>query len=225
MEGYAKLSSVISTDSEFAVYRKFGALNAQNLLYYQAELLGLEDDLNDIASKDRNSQDSEKREFAYDWAELSQAANGKNLQHEKFMKIRKTLREYSQHSTVRHSLWESRLMLQVADDCLIQQATIAKLERPSSYNLKMLRRWLDHSSYGNSFLYGLEKHAWDDQYKHDLISIPKSDTEANKDWLSRLFLGSLLDHYHKLVGRHYKVNYSDISPAEAYHSDITNQDY
>ena len=71
MEGYAKLSSVMSTDSEFAIYRKFGALNAQNLLYYQAELLGLEDDLNDIASKDRNSQDSEKREFAYNWAELS----------------------------------------------------------------------------------------------------------------------------------------------------------
>ena len=104
MEGYAKLSSVVSNDSEFAIYRKFGALNAQNLLYYQAELLGLEDDLNDIASKDRNSQDIEKREFAYNWAELSQAAAGKNLQNEKFMKIRKTLREYSQCSTVRYSL-------------------------------------------------------------------------------------------------------------------------
>ena len=50
MEGYAKLSSVMSNDSEFAIYRKFGALNIQNLLYYQAELLGLEDDLDDIAS-------------------------------------------------------------------------------------------------------------------------------------------------------------------------------
>jgi hypothetical protein len=33
MEGYAKLSSLMSTDAEFTVYRKFGALNAQNLLY------------------------------------------------------------------------------------------------------------------------------------------------------------------------------------------------
>lgn len=102
MEGYAKLSSVISTDSETAIYRKFGALNAQNLLYYQAELLDLEDDLNDIASKDRNSQDSEKREFAYNWAVLSHAADGKDLQLKKFMKIRKTLKEYSQHSTAHH---------------------------------------------------------------------------------------------------------------------------
>ena len=98
MEGYAKLSSLISTDPELAIFRKFGALNVQNLLYYQAELLGLEDDLNDIASRDRNSQDSEKRNFAYNWAELSQAADGKDLQLEKFMKIRKTLKEYSQHS-------------------------------------------------------------------------------------------------------------------------------
>ena len=103
MEGYAKLSSVMSTDSEFAIYRKFGALNAQNLLYYQAELLGLEDDLNDIASRDRNSQDSEKRNFAYNWAELNQAADGKDLQLEKFMKIRKTLKDYSQHSTACHT--------------------------------------------------------------------------------------------------------------------------
>ena len=89
----------------------------------------------------------------------------------------------------------------------------------------MLRRWLDHSSYGNSFLYGLEKHAWDDNHKHDLISIPKSDTEANKDLLSRLFLGSLVNQYHMLIGRHYKVSYSDISPAEAWHLGIANQDH
>ena len=102
MEGYAKLSSFMSRDSEFAIFRKFGALNAQNLLYYQAELLGLEDDLNYIASNDRISQDSEKREFAYNWAELSRAADGKDLQLEKFMKIRKALKEYSQRSTANH---------------------------------------------------------------------------------------------------------------------------
>ena len=97
----------MSTDSEFAIYRTFGALNAQNLLYYQAELLGLEDDLNDIASRDRISQDSEKREFAYNWAELSQATDGKDLQLEKFMKIRRTLKEYSQCSTAHH-IFESQ---------------------------------------------------------------------------------------------------------------------
>ena len=59
MEGYAKLSSLISTDSEFAMYRKFGALNAQNLLYYQAELISLEADLQELAESDRRSQDTD----------------------------------------------------------------------------------------------------------------------------------------------------------------------
>ena len=88
----------------------------------------------------------------------------------------------------------------------------------------MLRRWLDHSSYGNSFLYGLEKHTWDETYKHDFVSIPKSDTEANKDLLSRLFLGSLQDHYHKLLGRHYKVSGSHFFPAKACCLGNANQD-
>ena len=110
MEGYAKLSSLISTDPEFAIFRKFGALNAQNLLYYQAELLGLEDDLNDIASRDRISQDSKKREYAYNWAQLSLSVDGKDLQLEIFMKIRKTLKAYSKHFTSTY-LWEPRLML------------------------------------------------------------------------------------------------------------------
>ena len=114
-------------------------------------------------------------------------------------------------------------MLGIADECLVQQATIAKLERSSSYNLKILRRWLDHSSYGNSFLYGLERYAWDNDYKHDLVSIPKSDMETNKDLLSRLFLGSLQDHYHNLIGRHYKVSHSNVSPARACHSAIVHQ--
>lgn len=95
MEGYAKLSSLMATDTEFAIYRKFGALNAQNLLYYQAELVGLEADLREIALEDRRSHDSEKRLFSENWFELSHAEPGKDLQVQKVIQIRKTLKEYS----------------------------------------------------------------------------------------------------------------------------------
>jgi hypothetical protein len=95
MEGYAKLSSLIATDSEFAIYRKFGALNAQNLLYYQAELISLEDDLEHLAESDRRSQDTDKRLYAENWFELSRAETGKNQQIKKFDKIRKVLEQYS----------------------------------------------------------------------------------------------------------------------------------
>lgn len=96
MEGYAKLSSLMSTDPEFAIYRKFAALNSQNLLYYQAELMGLELDLQEIAMEDRCSQDSDKRLFSDNWFELKSASAGKNLQIQKVMQIRKVLKEYSE---------------------------------------------------------------------------------------------------------------------------------
>ncbi|MCJ1451754.1 hypothetical protein MMC28_002094 [Mycoblastus sanguinarius] len=95
MEGYAKLSSLISTDSDFAVYRKFAALNAQNLLYYQAELMGLEADLRDIASEEMASQDPSKRLYADNWFELSNEESGESYQWQKFRQVRRTLKEYS----------------------------------------------------------------------------------------------------------------------------------
>ena len=69
----------------------------------------------------------------------------------------------------------------------------------------MLRRWLTHPLYGNSFLYGLEKHTWDETYEHDFVAIPKPTREADKDLLSRLLFGPFTDHYHNVVGRFYKV--------------------
>lgn len=99
MEGYAKIASLMSKVPEFAIYRKFGTLNAQNILYYQAKLIGLEADLYPVAEEDRLSQDGEKRLFAENWFELSNAEPGENLQYRKVLKLRKTLKEYSMLKT------------------------------------------------------------------------------------------------------------------------------
>ncbi|KAL2045581.1 hypothetical protein N7G274_002009 [Stereocaulon virgatum] len=97
MEGYAKLSSLIATDSEFAIYRRFGALNAQNLLYYKAELISVEDNLEHLAESDRCSQDKDKRLYTENWFELSRAKAGKRQQTKKFDMIRKTLKQYNSY--------------------------------------------------------------------------------------------------------------------------------
>jgi hypothetical protein len=39
--GYTKLAIQMGQYSEMAIFRRFGALNAQNLLYLQAELVQL----------------------------------------------------------------------------------------------------------------------------------------------------------------------------------------
>lgn len=53
--GYPKLAAKFEIDPELAVHRHFGALNALNLLYYQAELTYLERDLKEQQKKDAES--------------------------------------------------------------------------------------------------------------------------------------------------------------------------
>lgn len=96
-------------------------------------------------------------------------------------------------------------MLQELDECLIQQATIAKIDRPSPYNLEMLRRWLDSSTKGKGFLVGLEEETWKEIHSHDFLAIPRPEKDVELDRLSKMFLGPLVAFYHTLVGRYYKV--------------------
>ena len=42
VEGYPKLAGYITSLPEVAIFRRFGAMNARNLLYLQAELTDLE---------------------------------------------------------------------------------------------------------------------------------------------------------------------------------------
>ncbi|KAK8038926.1 hypothetical protein PG993_007337 [Apiospora rasikravindrae] len=58
--GYSLLADFISRSPENAIFRKFGLLNTINLLRLQAELVDLEQQLDDVWSLDRNaSPDSE----------------------------------------------------------------------------------------------------------------------------------------------------------------------
>ena len=72
----------------------------------------------------------------------------------------------------------------------------------------MLRRWLKHSDHGNLFLFGLEAHMWDEAHEGDLVTIPRPDSELERDGLSRLFLGPLLEKYHEWIGRFHVVCFS-----------------
>ena len=92
------------------------------------------------------------------------------------------------------------------DDCLIQQSTLAKVERPSAYDLKMLRRWLSNSAYGDSFLLELESDTWDSKHDKDFIATPRPDRDLQKDAFSRFALGPFLELYHTRFGRLYKVS-------------------
>jgi hypothetical protein len=51
-EGYAKVAELLGTYPELSIFRRFGSLNMQSLLYQQAELTHLESELRSITKAD-----------------------------------------------------------------------------------------------------------------------------------------------------------------------------
>lgn len=101
MAGYDRLASLMGVYSEVAIFRRFGALNAQNLLYLQAELTTLELEFRRIAQADAVSGHQDRTLYSRDWQTLSESVNapgGDDAQWTTFLRIREKLKEYSEWS-------------------------------------------------------------------------------------------------------------------------------
>lgn len=96
MEGYAKIASRVAENPELGIYRRFAALNAQNLLYLQAELHGLEQELRKHAQEDAAASDDETRKlYSRDWHTLAKSTDKDRRQWNTMCRIRGALKEYS----------------------------------------------------------------------------------------------------------------------------------
>jgi hypothetical protein len=98
MSGYSRLASMMGAHPELAALRRFGSLNAQNLLSFQAELTYLELKLKRCAKADADSGHPDRTLYDRDWQTLSdsaQALDGNSEQWQTILAIRKTLKQYS----------------------------------------------------------------------------------------------------------------------------------
>lgn len=91
--GYPRLGAQMALRPETAMFRTFAALNAQNLLYFQAELTLLETDLKRQQTEDSADKTGVKSQYALNWYDLRES--GENGQLDLMLKIRRTLKEYS----------------------------------------------------------------------------------------------------------------------------------
>ncbi|KAH9825923.1 Phosphatidylinositol N-acetylglucosaminyltransferase subunit gpi15 [Teratosphaeria destructans] len=57
LHGYPKLAKFLGETGGYAIYKRFAALNARNLLYHQAKLTRLEHELNDLEKIFKDEQD------------------------------------------------------------------------------------------------------------------------------------------------------------------------
>ena len=96
VRGYPKFAGQIGLRPKLSIFRRFGALNAENLLYLQAELVLLEKALEDQQHIDDTSTHLRKSKYALNWYQLRNSAhNGDTTQLDLVYKIRKTLKQYS----------------------------------------------------------------------------------------------------------------------------------
>lgn len=94
VRGYPKLAAKFEILPEVAIYRRFGALNALNLLYYQAELTSLEEKL--YKQQKIDDADPNGCSYARNWNFLHQSrTEGNCRQLDIFLELRQLLKPYS----------------------------------------------------------------------------------------------------------------------------------
>jgi hypothetical protein len=65
-EGYAKLGLLMGECPELAIFRRYAALNAQNILYLQAEILHLEIQFRKFAQEDQTAEEQKRKDYSLD---------------------------------------------------------------------------------------------------------------------------------------------------------------
>jgi len=96
VKGYPKLAAQMEILPELAIFRRFGALNAQNLLYMQAELTYLENKLRERQLADHIDPSETRKAHALNWFWLRESEKtGTGEQLGLILRIRETLKEYS----------------------------------------------------------------------------------------------------------------------------------
>jgi hypothetical protein len=94
---YPRLSEFMGLWPEVSIFRRFGALSAQNLLFLQAEIAHLERELKVIREQEEKREDERGLLAQRSWFELSQASEDGEYcpQWTIIQEIRSKLSEYS----------------------------------------------------------------------------------------------------------------------------------
>ncbi|KAL0259411.1 hypothetical protein SLS55_005147 [Diplodia seriata] len=186
-KGYAKIAAQMAKHPESAMVRQFGDLNLQNILYLQAELVGLEEDFRRLEAKNDASEDEEKAAFSLDWhalhsygqddddsegSEQQSHSGSDNLdsgseQWELALKIRERLKEYSKR--VNYSRAEACFANALEDEAVIQYAQISSLSTPKTRDLHNFQDWMSRPRRGNIQLLGRDRRVWEDG--RDLVAL------------------------------------------------------
>lgn len=200
MNGYAKVAHLMAKYEEFAILKRFKALNYQSLLYRQAEITHLQEDLEKLVERD--AADPTRQHYTKDWWALAHTETKQEGgdQWRKVQQIRKKLEDYSTGNEDPRQTWCHQICSRgIPDDQLLKMAALAKLDGPAPPDLKFLRDWFERRDMGFFPIWGLDKDSWEDD--GDLIAVKP---RLLQDPVTRLF-EALISLFHRFLGEKLKV--------------------
>jgi hypothetical protein len=96
VEGYPRLACHMNAHPSSSIFRRFGSLNYRNLLYLQAELAQLEEQLLRVEQEDKVSNVGKAAQYSKNWYWLSYSAqDGYPKQLLTVQRIQEKLKQYS----------------------------------------------------------------------------------------------------------------------------------
>jgi hypothetical protein len=99
--GYRRLADFMAWNPSVAIFYRFRAANALNLLGLQAEISRLESKLLQATIQDEmGPPNSIKKRYQYDWTSLQDGESGNSKQRQLILELRERLKEYSKHSSI-----------------------------------------------------------------------------------------------------------------------------
>ncbi|KAL8878803.1 MAG: hypothetical protein Q9198_003465, partial [Flavoplaca austrocitrina] len=175
MASYNRLAALIGKHQELAIFRRFQTLNAKSLLYMQAELLNLENELKGIELDDESSKDIDRASLHASVFNLKESSGSDHqLQWNIAMDIREKLERYNK--------------------ALVLFSQVQALPNPSLRDLHTFQEWLDRPDGGGFFLRGREAEMWEDE--EDVLTL--SQYQANKDTVTGFVNDVVVPWYHDL---------------------------
>ncbi|KAL5117048.1 hypothetical protein ACEQ8H_005007 [Pleosporales sp. CAS-2024a] len=147
--GYPRLAERIAVKPETGIYRRFDALNARRVLYLQAELGVLQDQLWEVEIKDSNSKVGQRSRYAFDYKSMwKDPTREESLQWKLLEKIHKKLNQYNK--------------------AMIQLSKLQKMKAPDRFDLSDVQRLLLSDDMGPNKMEDEAKNVWGNHFEPDV---------------------------------------------------------
>ncbi|KAI1505673.1 hypothetical protein F5X99DRAFT_404709 [Biscogniauxia marginata] len=184
--GYDRLAEYMARHPQLGIFRRFGALAYETLLYYQAEISELECRLRSTQAEDRNSENENRRDYGRAWNKIMESAaledhdNPEREQYDLIIRLRKLMGEY--------------------EKALYYHEPTLSLRRPHRKLLEDLQEWMERPSLGRIEIHSCDWKTWsrDKEIEDDLVTFENS----TMDQFTSLVTYKLVDVYHSILGRH-----------------------